>query len=92
MNQIISSEPLPTDSDSNVKVKEAIKAAVAAFQTLDLNTGEYMITLQCLCAGALSVENRALEKRWIALLEKEIKRLRRIHLQNGGPHGAQKQG
>lgn len=80
--------PPSTEAQEHAKVKEVLTETIALFQKHQLSQGQYLIVLQCLVSGALSTETRQVEKTFIKLLEKEIKRARKVMIQNRPAEGS----
>lgn len=80
--------PPPVANDEHEKVKTVLRDTIALFQKHELSQGQYLIVLQCLVSGALSTETRQVEKTFIKLLEKEIKRARKVMITNRPAEGS----
>lgn len=79
--------PNTTVIDEQEKIKTVLRDVILVFQKHELTQGQYLVTLQCLTSGALSTENRVVEKTYIRQLEKEIKRARKVQIANRPAQG-----
>lgn len=78
----------PEVVDDQKIVTDSIRDVILVFQKQNLTQGQYLIVLQCLTAGALSTENSAVMKNYLKLLEREVKRHRKLQIANRPAQGS----